>query len=1347
MKSCWLVGLILASAMVSAAELPVRDGLIFQLDAGGQRMARENAMLPRIGNGMPVDMVLETSRAGSRSVQPVAGRRPVLKTREEAGYFEFDGQDDFLLFSRENTPVSALTVFIMAAPKTNAGNFSAFFSAASAGRNDYTSGLNFDFGPGPTEDLSVLNVESPGAGGFADLLTPGFFNAAARPFGDFHVFTVRSKVGKAGVEVFLDGFKGGERDRTESEIALEQVVIGGRMYSNDGNQLPYVQGHFAGTIAEVLVYDRALSEEERQAIEQWLLTKKPALQAMLRGMHGHALVPVHDPPMVQMLVPGFTVHELPLRIGNLNNVRYRADGKLVGLGYDGRIHLLSDRDGDGLEETAEIFYDKQTLRGPIGMALTAAGDPKGEGLFVASKGKISLILDRDRDGKADEEQVLASGWPELPHGVDTLGVAVDPKDGSIYFGLGCANFVDAYQIDPGTGRSRYDLGSIRGTIQRLSADLATQETICTGVRFTCALAFNGAGDLFATDQEGATWLSNGNPLDELLHIERGKHYGFPPRHPKHLPGVRDQPAVIEIGPQHQSTVGLVFNEGVNGGRHFGPAHWQGDAMVCGAARGKIWRVKLARAPLGYVAEKHLIASLGALAIDSCVSPQGDLVVACHSGPPDWGTGPAGEGRIFKIQYTGRDVPKPVRAWAAGPDEFRIGFDRALEPGDWAKARERVTIEAGEFVRAGDRFEVVRPGYQIVRDQMAEPRRKVEVLGLTLSEDRRMLVLRVPRQTEAVHYAITLPTPSGWMQSGGISQHPQMDLSVTLNGVAAVVSGGDGREVEMLLPHPSLAVSATLLAGMEEQVQRVRQALASGAGLTLRGAVDVTNPFTPAAQPGSKLDWDMKADPVASAVFELAADDAVESKVELESAGTDRMRRFGPVRVNGRSAEANGLYLRRGEVRHVLSTARVYVPWAAERVPGSQRDLAGARGDVKGNWLRGRRVFFQETGCATCHTIRGEGIGFGPDLSNLIHRDRGSVWQDILQPSATINPDHVGTRVTLNDGAILTGIARQSANDQVVLSLPAAEEVQLARSRVRTVELMPESLMPAGTMDALSAEQQEDLLTFLLSNPLEPAPISRTDPAAPAARRMSEVVEVLGRVPVGAGGKKLRILLCAGPKDHGLDEHDYPLWLERWARLLALADNVEVTTSMGFPAAGQLEAADVAVFCNANPGWNGEKAALLDQFHGRGGGAVYIHYAVDGGADPTGAAERIGLAFTLGSRFRHGDFDLVFENREHPITRGFSTLRFADETYWNMKGDLNRLNILAGAVEEGAARPQLWTLERQRSRIVGCIPGHYTWTFDDPLFRVLVLRSICWAAREEQVDRLAELALVGARVSH
>jgi type 1 glutamine amidotransferase len=44
-----------------------------------------------------------------------------------------------------------------------------------------------------------------------------------------------------------------------------------------------------------------------------------------------------------------------------------------------------------------------------------------------------------------------------------------------------------------------------------------------------------------------------------------------------------------------------------------------------------------------------------------------------------------------------------------------------------------------------------------------------------------------------------------------------------------------------------------------------------------------------------------------------------------------------------------------------------------------------------------------------------------------------------------------------------------------------------------------------------------------------------------------------------------------------------------------------------------------------------------------------------------------------------------------------------------------------------------------------IPGHYSWTFDDPLFRLLLLRGIAWSAGES-VDRFNALALPGARLA-
>ena len=373
----------------------------------------------------------------------------------------------------------------------------------------------------------------------------------------------------------------------------------------------------------------------------------------------------------------------------------------MALTYAGDIDLLSDADGDGLEETVERFWEsKGALVAPIGMAIAPDHHHSGEGVFVACKGKVSLIVDVDRDGKADKEIIVARGWKELPHGVDALGVAVD-RTGNVYFGLGTTDFTNAYQIDR-TGRAAYDLKNDHGTIQRVSPDFLKREIIATGIRFPVALAFNRHGDLFATDQEGATWLANGNPLDELLHIQPGRHFGFPPRHPKHLPSVIDEPSVFDFGPQHQSTCGLNFNEPVNGGPVFGPAHWAGDALITGYSRGKIFRTKLVKTPAGYVAQNQLLAVLNMLAADACISPRGDLVVAVHSGLPDWGSGPKGKGKLYKIEYFDRNAPQPLFAWAEGPQEVRIAFDRPLDPERCATWRTRFRSNTAQaFDRAID----------------------------------------------------------------------------------------------------------------------------------------------------------------------------------------------------------------------------------------------------------------------------------------------------------------------------------------------------------------------------------------------------------------------------------------------------------------------------------------------------------------------------------------------------------------------------------------------------------------------------------------------------------------------
>lgn len=792
------------------------------------------------------------------------------------------------------------------------------------------------------------------------------------------------------------------------------------------------------------------------------------------------LVAGEAPPQPQVFVPGITVRELPVQVTSLNNIEYAPDGRLFAGGYDGRFHLLSDRDGDGLEESVTTFSAQTTPDYPLGMTVHAGG------LYAVLTDQVVRFRDADGDGVPETRETVVKGFddPDLVKAeylnhrrVDSsMAIAFGP-DGALYLMMGNAGYNNPYWTDK-QGVSHYTTAKRRGCLLRFpkTADgFGAPEQLNSGLRYIMSLQFNRAGELFGTDQEGATWVPNGNPFDELLHIETaspGRHYGFPPRHPKFLPNVVDEPSVFDYGPQHQSTCGFRFNGPLPGRGRVGPEAWADDAFVTGAARGKLWRTGVAKTSSGHVAVSQLIADLGLLAVDCAISPKGELLVSGHTGKPDWGNGPNGPARLFKLSVDAQ-TPQPVAVWAENLTRTVISYDRAVPEAFVAGLAKDPRLTGGRSLDAGFHRETMRPGYAVVKRQQAETRTTLAISAVRRSEDGRSVVVEHALRSGGMTYALSL---------GGV------DLAHELTGVMASWRGVDGSTWEGWLPHPDPTAARVFTRGSATH-DRLWSLLEQPGSLTLRGQLDLWQMVIPATQPGSKLDWTPEPEQVAvsvrahasvglempGALIALGDANFVQAVVNGPQAGRwlpFTLTLATPVRDLNLSFQVG-----KDATPRALAVRRFLLPFATPVAEAAGNavipEIAG------GDWNAGRELYRGKAMCALCHQLRGDGHQVGPELSNLVHRDYASVLKDIREPGAAINPDAIAYQVTQQDGTVTIGTRLGETADELHLASPGGVVTKVKKAQIAKSEALPVSLMPPGLDATLSPTELRDLMTYLL----------------------------------------------------------------------------------------------------------------------------------------------------------------------------------------------------------------------------------------------------------------------------
>ena len=134
--------------------------------------------------------------------------------------------------------------------------------------------------------------------------------------------------------------------------------------------------------------------------------------------------------------------------------------------------------------------------------------------------------------------------------------------------------------------------------------------------------------------------------------------------------------------------------------------------------------------------------------------------------------------------------------------------------------------------------------------------------------------------------------------------------------------------------------------------------------------------------------------------------------------------------------------------------------------------------MKGSAAQGKDLFTKAT-CATCHQIKGEGINFGPDLSEIGNKlSREALFQAILHPGAAISHGYHGLTVTKKDGAMLVGFSTGETDTELQMRLPGGVQQNIAKKEIAKSEPLGQSLMPPGLANVIGVQGLVDLVTWM-----------------------------------------------------------------------------------------------------------------------------------------------------------------------------------------------------------------------------------------------------------------------------
>ena len=288
-----------------------------------------------------------------------------------------------------------------------------------------------------------------------------------------------------------------------------------------------------------------------------------------------------------------------------------------------RIVVVEDTDSDGVADSSTVFVQDPDLTAPLGIAVIDGA------VYVSCSPNLFIYRDTDGDLKADEREVLLTGWGGHDHDHGLHSVVAGPgggllwsagnagphrvetpdgwmlRSGSIYNGGGASNPGNRAGLKSDDGRVWSG-----GIVGRMNDDGTGFQVLAHNFRNQYELAADAFGEMYTADND-----DDGNQSCRTVAILEGGDYGYFGNDGASTWGADRRPGQSTLDAHwHQDDPGVMpLGTGNGGGGPTGVAVYEdtllpglmGAVLNCDAGRSLVY----AHVPERRGAEQHLIRNV------------------------------------------------------------------------------------------------------------------------------------------------------------------------------------------------------------------------------------------------------------------------------------------------------------------------------------------------------------------------------------------------------------------------------------------------------------------------------------------------------------------------------------------------------------------------------------------------------------------------------------------------------------------------------------------------------------------------------------------------------------------